>query len=131
MTYRRKSGLYPHRRDFSRALIRSLLVDIPIFERVEPPRILNESRRGNMSLVDKLHHGSKSVITVNFDFESTKRRLRLLATVSAAILTAAVLVIIFIAGHPIISIWLAGAILSWLFVLGATKASEPDSADRE
>ena len=82
-----------------------------------------------MSLADKLHHNSKSVFTRNFDFKSTKRRVRLLATASTAILTAAVLVVIFIAGHPIISIWLAGAIVSWMFIQGASEASEPESAD--
>ena len=36
----------------------------------------------------------------------------------------ACLAVIFAAGHPIISIWVALIIVGWLFVAGAAKVSE-------
>ena len=44
-------------------------------------------------------------------------------------MVTASLTLIFVAGHPIIAIWVALIIVGWLFIAGAAIASEIDAAE--
>ncbi len=57
-----------------------------------------------------------------------ERRLKTAAfTASAA--APAVLLMLFLTGHPLAALWLALSILGWLFIAGAAKASEAEARD--
>lgn len=85
-----------------------------------------------MPLAIKLPRNSKTFFRGNLDIRSAKHRLRVPVKAFVAILIVAALFTLFIKGHPIISVWSMLAILGWLFIFGASKASEryPDDHQR-
>jgi hypothetical protein len=75
-----------------------------------------------MSLTDRFHI-PKLAFAQSFDQASARKALRKLGVFAVAVTVVAALALIFAAGHPIISIWAALALVGWLFVAGAAIAS--------
>ena len=79
-------------------------------------------RRGVMSLSDKFHGPIPASIR-DFGVDLGRWWFRVLPILALAAAVTVFLTLIVMTGHPIIAMWLALAIVSWLFIAGAAKAS--------
>jgi len=75
-----------------------------------------------MSLADKFHGPIPASIR-DFGADLGRWWFIVLPILAFAAAVTAFLTLIFITGHPIIAIWVALAIVSWLFIAGAKIAS--------
>ncbi len=75
-----------------------------------------------MSLADKFQ-GQIPASIRDFGVDLGRWWFRVLPIFAFVAAVTAFLTLIFIAGHPIIAIWVALAIVGWLFIAGAAKAS--------
>jgi hypothetical protein len=75
-----------------------------------------------MSLADKFHGPIPASIR-EFGGDLGRWWFRVLPILAFAAAVTTFLTLIFSTGHPIIAIWVALAIVSWLFIAGATIAS--------
>jgi hypothetical protein len=79
-----------------------------------------------MALVEKSAFDSQPALGLSEKMPLAKRwAARMVRPVLAVALMAALFRLVS-AGHPIMAIWMASAVLAWLFVRGAAAASESD-----
>ncbi len=75
-----------------------------------------------MSQADKFH-GPIPALIRDCSVDLGRRWFRVIPILAFAAAVIAFLTLVFITGHPIIAIWVALAIVGWLFVAGAAIAS--------